>query len=42
MNRQLPYLDPSRVAALHDALDQRILVIDGAMGTMVQSYHLEE
>ena len=27
---------PARIAALHDALEQRILVLDGAMGTMIQ------
>jgi 5-methyltetrahydrofolate--homocysteine methyltransferase len=42
MSTQLPYLNPERVQALHDALARRILVIDGAMGTMVQSYKLEE
>ena len=31
-----------RLAALHDALKQRILVLDGAMGTMVQRYGLTE
>ncbi len=42
MSNLLPYLHPDRVAALQDALARRILVIDGAMGTMVQSYKLEE
>ncbi|GAA0704186.1 homocysteine S-methyltransferase family protein [Dokdonella soli] len=42
MSIQLPYLHPERVKALYDALAQRILVIDGAMGTMVQSYRLDE
>jgi 5-methyltetrahydrofolate--homocysteine methyltransferase len=37
-----PYLNPARVDALLAALAQRILVIDGAMGTMVQGYRLEE
>src|SRR5690242_4952311 len=32
----------ARIAALHDALKQRILVLDGAMGTMVQRYNLTE
>ncbi|MGZ5041927.1 MAG: homocysteine S-methyltransferase family protein, partial [Usitatibacter sp.] len=32
----------TRLAALHDALEQRILVLDGAMGTMVQRYGLTE
>jgi len=31
-----------RVRALHEALTQRILVIDGAMGTMIQGYRLAE
>jgi 5-methyltetrahydrofolate--homocysteine methyltransferase len=38
----LPYLHPERVTALLDALARHILVIDGAMGTMVQSYRLDE
>jgi 5-methyltetrahydrofolate--homocysteine methyltransferase len=38
----LPWLDPRRTQALLDALAQRILIIDGAMGTMLQSYHLDE
>src|SRR3954469_21654223 len=33
---------PARIAALHDALKQRILVLDGAMGTMVQRFNLTE
>jgi len=33
---------PARIAALHDALAQRILVLDGAMGTMIQRYRLTE
>ena len=32
----------ARIAALHGALEQRILVLDGAMGTMVQRYQLTE
>jgi len=31
-----------RAAALLDALSQRILILDGAMGTMVQRYELDE
>ena len=42
MSRQLPWLHPDRVALLEQALRQRILVIDGAMGTMVQRHGLEE
>jgi 5-methyltetrahydrofolate--homocysteine methyltransferase len=41
MNR-LPWLSPARVHALQQALDQRILVIDGAMGTMIQRHDLQE
>ena len=32
----------SRTDALHNALDERILILDGAMGTMVQRHTLEE
>jgi 5-methyltetrahydrofolate--homocysteine methyltransferase len=42
MSAHLPYLNPQRVQALQDALAQRILIIDGAMGTMVQGYRLDE
>ena len=38
----LPWLHPDRVGKLHDALAQRILIIDGAMGTMIQRHRLEE
>jgi 5-methyltetrahydrofolate--homocysteine methyltransferase len=38
----LPYLNPERVARLEAALAQRILIIDGAMGTMLQEYRLDE
>ncbi len=41
MNR-LPWLNPARAQALQQALDQRILVIDGAMGTMIQRHDLQE
>ena len=34
MSHQLPYLHPERVALLLDAVKRRILIIDGAMGTM--------
>src|SRR5438128_342880 len=33
---------PARIAALHDALKHRILVLDGAMGTMIQRHALTE
>ncbi|MCC3718546.1 methionine synthase [Rouxiella badensis] len=32
----------NRVEALHEQLAKRILVLDGGMGTMIQSYRLEE
>jgi 5-methyltetrahydrofolate--homocysteine methyltransferase len=38
----LPWLNPGRVAKLLDALSARILVIDGAMGTMIQRHRLQE
>ena len=38
----LPYAFPSRVAALEAALARRILVLDGAMGTMIQRFELQE
>lgn len=38
----LPWHDPARVARLEAALAERILVIDGAMGTMIQGHRLEE
>ncbi len=38
----LPYLHPERVAQLEAGLRQRILIIDGAMGTMLQDYQLDE
>jgi len=40
--KQLPWLNPARVQALQQALSQRILIIDGAMGTMIQRHRLEE
>ena len=38
----LPWLHPDRVARLQAALAERILVIDGAMGTMIQRHELQE
>jgi len=38
----LPWLHPHRVALLEQALRERILVIDGAMGTMIQRHELQE
>lgn len=32
----------ARLTALNDALKSRILILDGGMGTMIQSYRLEE
>jgi 5-methyltetrahydrofolate--homocysteine methyltransferase len=32
----------NRLAALHQALSQRILILDGAMGSLIQEYKLEE
>ncbi len=33
---------PKRLQALEHALKQRILILDGAMGTMIQRHKLEE
>ena len=38
----LPWLNPARAQALEQALAKRILIIDGAMGTMIQRHRLEE
>ena len=38
----LPWLNPERAETLQRALRERILVIDGAMGTMIQQHSLEE
>jgi 5-methyltetrahydrofolate--homocysteine methyltransferase len=40
--KTLPWLHPDRVAKLEAALAERILVLDGAMGTMIQRHELEE
>ncbi|MBI2969226.1 MAG: homocysteine S-methyltransferase family protein, partial [Gammaproteobacteria bacterium] len=32
----------SRIQALHAALDERIILLDGAMGTMIQALGLDE
>ncbi len=40
--KTLPWLHPERVALLEAALRERILVIDGAMGTMIQRHELQE
>ena len=39
---ELPWLHPERVDRLQEALARRILVLDGAMGTMIQRHGLEE
>lgn len=38
----LPYLNAHRVAQLQKSASQRILLIDGAYGSMLQSYQLDE
>ncbi|NIK50499.1 homocysteine S-methyltransferase family protein [Xanthomonas arboricola] len=38
----LPWLHPERAAKLTAALAERILIIDGAMGTMIQRHDLQE
>lgn len=38
----LSWLNPARANALQKALSERILIIDGAMGTMIQRHRLEE
>jgi hypothetical protein len=38
----LPWREPARVAALQQFLEQRILVLDAAMGTAIQDLSLEE
>ena len=38
----LPWRHPERVAKLEAALRDRILVLDGAMGTMIQRHELQE
>ncbi|SFS19245.1 5-methyltetrahydrofolate--homocysteine methyltransferase [Dyella sp. OK004] len=37
-----PWLHPDRVALLENALRQRILILDGGMGTMLQGHQLDE
>jgi 5-methyltetrahydrofolate--homocysteine methyltransferase len=38
----LPWLHPQRVALLEAALRERILILDGGMGTMLQGHQLDE
>ncbi|MFT3668246.1 MAG: homocysteine S-methyltransferase family protein [Pseudoxanthomonas sp.] len=40
--KTLPWLHPARAALLLKALEERILIIDGAMGTMIQRHGLQE
>jgi len=40
--KTLPWLHPTRAALLLKALEERILIIDGAMGTMIQRHGLQE
>lgn len=42
MSHFMPWHNPKRAEALQAALSQRILVLDGAMGTMIQRHELEE
>ena len=42
MSTTLPWLHPDRAEKLAQALRERILIIDGAMGTMIQRHRLEE
>ena len=39
---ELSYLHPERVEKLNDAMSRRILVLDGAMGTMLQRHGFDE
>ncbi|MFN4292468.1 MAG: methionine synthase [Permianibacter sp.] len=39
---QLAAARNERLQALHQALTERILILDGGMGTMIQGYHLQE
>lgn len=38
----LPWLNPDRAQSLQRLLRERILIIDGAMGTMIQQHQLDE
>lgn len=40
--KQLPWQNPPQVKRLRQQLQQRVLVIDGAMGTMLQEHDLSE
>jgi len=39
---QLPWQNPQRAALLQQQMQQRVLIIDGAMGTMLQEHELSE
>jgi methionine synthase I (cobalamin-dependent) len=36
------YKDPQRAALLQKLLSEKILILDGAMGTMIQAFELAE
>lgn len=38
----IPSTSQARIDALHKAIKERILILDGGMGTMIQSYKLKE
>ena len=40
--KTLPWINPERAHALQQLLRERILVLDGAMGTMIQQHELQE
>ena len=40
--KTLPWHNPARTARLLQSLSERILVLDGAMGTMIQRHELQE
>ncbi len=40
--KRLPWRDPARVARLDILLSERIAILDGAMGTMIQRHPLDE
>ncbi|HBK56009.1 MAG TPA: 5-methyltetrahydrofolate--homocysteine methyltransferase [Xanthomonadales bacterium] len=42
MSPALPWLNPARVESLLAGLCSRILILDGAMGTLIQTRHLTE
>lgn len=37
-----PYKEPQRAEQLHSLLSEKILILDGAMGTMIQAFELKE